>query len=137
LTADPANNSTFGTLTIRRRFTNNTAGNITRLRFRIIDITTLNSPNVSGGAQQADMRARTSADATVIVTGGGSVTVRGTTLETPPAQAAGGGSNSTLSAGIITLGAPLAPGASIDIQWLLGLQQTGRFRFFVNVEALP
>ena len=137
LTADPGNNSTFGTMIIRRRYTNNTASNITRLRFRIIDITTLNSPNVSGGAQQADVRARTSGDTTVTITGGGSVLVRGTTLETPPVQAAAGGSNSTLSAGTITLGAPLAPGATINIQWLLGVQQTGLFRFFVNVEALP
>src|SRR3989442_1845150 len=33
-TSDPANNSTFGTLSIRRRFTNNTGADVTRLRFR-------------------------------------------------------------------------------------------------------
>src|SRR4029450_9872014 len=38
-TSDPANNSTFGTLDIRRTVTNNTGGNVTRLRFRVIDIT--------------------------------------------------------------------------------------------------
>ena len=68
----------------------------------------------------------------------GMTTVRGTTLEeTPPAQANGGGFNSSLSAGVITLAAPLAPGATIDVQWLLGIQQTGAFRFYVNIEALP
>ena len=36
--AIPANNSTFGTLSIRRRFVNNTGGNVTRLRFRVIDL---------------------------------------------------------------------------------------------------
>jgi YD repeat-containing protein len=30
----------------------------------------------------------------------------------------------------------LAPSASVNVQWLLGLQQTGSFQFFVNVEAL-
>src|SRR6185436_3164440 len=35
---------TQGTLDIRRTFTNNTGGNITRLRYRIIDITTVPAP---------------------------------------------------------------------------------------------
>ncbi len=131
-TSDPANNSTFGTLSIRRRFTNNTGLPVTRLRFRVIDITTF------APAGTADVRARTSADVVVSLTGGGMTTVRGTTLEqAPPAQANGGGFNSSLSAGVITLAAPLAPGATIDVQWLLGIQQTGAFRFYVNFEALP
>src|SRR5262249_44176191 len=37
---DPPNNSTFGTLDIRRTFTNNTGNIISRLRFRIVDVTT-------------------------------------------------------------------------------------------------
>lgn len=37
----------------------------------------------------------------------------------------------------VTLGAPLADGASINVQFLLGIQKTGRFRFYINVEALP
>ena len=36
--SDPANNSTFGTLDLRYRITNNTGGNLTRLRFRIDSI---------------------------------------------------------------------------------------------------
>jgi hypothetical protein len=35
----------------------------------------------------------------------------------------------------ITLGTPLAPGASINVRFLLGIQQTGSFKFFVNMEA--
>jgi hypothetical protein len=31
----------------------------------------------------------------------------------------------------------LAPGATIYLQWRLGVQQAGTFRFFVLVEALP
>jgi hypothetical protein len=54
-TSDPANNSTFGTLSIRRRFVNNTGANVTRLRFRVLDQTTFPAP--SGFA---DLRTRTS-----------------------------------------------------------------------------
>ena len=135
-----------GTLSVRRRFVNNTGGNVTRLRFRIVDISSLAVP---GGI--ADIRALTSGDIVVSgVTDAGtclasngvattpcSVTIRGTTLETPPAQAIGGAHNSTLSAGTITLATPLAPGASINLQFLLGVQQTGSFKFFFNIEALP
>ena len=141
-TSDGANNSTFGTLDIRRRFVNNTSAPVTRLRFRIVDFTTFPAP--SG---VADMRARTSGP--VVVSGINdtgtcgvlptpcAVTVQGTTLEEPPTQPNGGGFNSTLSAGTITLAFPLAPGSSVNLRFLLGLQQTGTFRFFINVEALP
>jgi len=33
-------------------------------------------------------------------------------------------------------GGALAPGNSIDVQFLLSVQQQGSFRFLVNVEAL-
>ena len=65
------------------------------------------------------------------------VTVQGTTLEAPATGATGGGTNSTLTTGTITLGTPLANGSSINLQVLLGVQQTGLFRFLVIVEALP
>jgi len=132
LTPDPANNSTFGTLSLRRTFTNNTGAPITRLRFRVIDISAF---PVSGGI--ADVRARTSGDVVVTVTGGGMITVRGTTLDQPPTEPLAGALNSSLTAGIINTGTPLAPGASVSVQFLLGVQQTGTFKFFVNIEALP
>jgi hypothetical protein len=120
-----------GTFSIRRRFTNNTGENITRLRFRIVDVTVAPQP-----AGTADLRAISSGQVTgVTVTGGGTVDIEGTTLEEPPTQPLGGGLNSTLAAGTITAGQPLAPGASVNIQFLLGVQQTGAYRFFVNVEA--
>ena len=139
-------NATNGTLSIRRRFVNNTGAPVTRLRFRIVDISAL---SMSGGV--ADLRALSSSSvvvsaiadsATCAATGTPTtapctVTVFGTTLETPPAQPLGGALNSTLSAGTITLGTPLAPGASINLQLLLGVQQSGSFKFFFNVEALP
>jgi len=123
--------SPFGTLDIRRKFVNNTGGNVTRLRFRIIDITTFSAP-----AGFADLRPITSPDI-MVATSGGTVLVRGTTLEQPPSQPNGGGFNSSMSAGTVTLGTPLANGASINVRLLLGVQQAGSFRFIVNIEALP
>src|SRR5437016_94846 len=61
LTSNPGNNSTFGTLSVRRRFVNQTGGNVTRLRFRIVEITTFPSP----GGGQADLRPITSANVSV------------------------------------------------------------------------
>jgi hypothetical protein len=137
-TSDPPNNSTFGTLDLRRTVVNNTGGNVTRLRFRILDLTTFPAPSGI-----ADLRPRTSTAVVVTVdrppcgSGTSTVTVNGTTLEQPPSQPNGGGFNSSMSAGTITLATPLANGASVDIRFLLGIQQTGTFKFFVNVEALP
>lgn len=143
-TSDPANNSTFGTLDIRRRITNNTGFPVTRLRFRVDRVTTFPAP--SG---YSDLRPRTSAD--VVVTGVNdaatcaaigtpsttpcSVTVRGTTLEQPPSQPNGGGFNSSMSVGTVTLATPLLQGQSIAIRLLFGIQQTGTYNVAVNFEA--
>lgn len=146
-TSNPGNNSTQGTLSIRRRFINNSTSNVTRLRFRIVEMTT--APNPPG---VADLRAITSADITVTnvadqgtCTANGSptppqtqpcsVTVKGTTLEQPPTQTMGGGYNSTLS--VALPGGGLAPNASVSVQFLLGIQQGGSFRFLIIIEALP
>jgi hypothetical protein len=137
----PVTNGANGTLSVRRRFVNNTGATVTRLRFRIVDISTMAVP---GGI--ADIRALTSTNVVVNgITDNGTcsaagqstpctITVQGTTLETPPAQPLGGGDNSTFT---VNLGTPLAAGASINLQFLLGVQQTGSFKFFFNIEALP
>jgi hypothetical protein len=133
-TADAPNNSTFGTLRIRRRWTNNTGAPVTRMRFRVVDITTLGSPNVCNGCGQADLRVRTSGgESGLVLSGGGTAGTQGLTLETPPAQPEGGGLNSSLS---VTLETPLAAGDSINLNFLLGVEQTGLYRFYVNVEVL-
>ena len=134
LTPDSENQSTFGTLSIRRVITNTTVNDVTRLRFRIIDITTAPAP-----PGFADLRVRSSSPSTQSdpCQPDNLLDVAGLTLETPPSQPIGGGFNSTLAAGTISLDAPLAPSSSITVEFLLGVQQTGRFRFFVNVEALP
>ena len=60
-TSDPANNSTFGTLDIRRTFTNNTGGT-SRAAFPLIDLTTFPAPSGI-----ADLRPRTSTAVVVTV----------------------------------------------------------------------
>ena len=86
-TSDADGNAFFGTLDLRRTFTNTTGVPLTRLRFRIVDITTY--PPLGG---VADLRPRSSVDVAVTVdprpcgAGTSDVTVRGTTLEQPPAQ---------------------------------------------------
>jgi len=145
-TSDPANNSTFGTIDFRRRVVNSTGAPVTRLRYRIIDVTTFPAPSGI-----ADLRSRTSSlvvvsgindSATCLASNGVATTpctvnVQGTTLEQPPSQPNGGAFNSTWSSGTVTLGTPLANGASINIRMLFGIQQTGSFKFYLNIEALP
>ncbi len=132
-TSDPGNFSTFGTLSLRRRFTNNTGAPVTRLRFRVVDITT----RIGGvPTTTADLRVLSSPNITVTTAVGGSLNVQGLTREEPPAQSSGGGLNTSLSAGTVTLGQPLLPGGTIDVQFLVGVEQTGSYRYFVNVEAL-
>ena len=128
-------NANLGTLLIRRRFTNNGNTSISRLRFRAIDITGPGSDNTCGGALCADVRLLTSQDEEAGSPNIGVVTVRGLTLEEPPLQSNGGGFNSSVSANIITLPTPLAPGASINVTFKLGVMRTGSFRLLVNIEA--
>ena len=116
---------------------------MTRLRFRIVELTTYPSP----GGGVADLRAITSTSVSVSAIGDSgtcspaatpcTLTVEGTTLEQPPNQSEGGGYNSTLSAGTVTLGTPLANNTAINLQFTLGIQTTGTFRFYIIVEALP
>lgn len=102
----------------------------------------------SPGGGQADLRALSSVDevsvgpvndaTTCTAAGAGAppciIAVKGTTLEQPPNQTNGGGINSTL---LVTLGSPLANGASLPVNFQLGIMQTGTFRFYIIVEALP
>jgi hypothetical protein len=120
-----------GTLSLRRRFTNNTNATITRLRFRAVNITTLGTP--ISVANQADVRFVTSDDF-FVTTSRGDLTVRGTVLEQPPAQPIGGGLNS--SATVALPNGALAAGASIDVQFLLSVVKSGNYRFFINIEAV-
>lgn len=151
-TPGSSQNSTFGTLSFRRRITNNIGQSITRLRFRVVDITTL--PSIGSGCNvepapsgcAADFRTLNSGNSTVSVNdpalcGAGAtpcnVTAIGTSLEGPPIQNFGGGFNSSWSADTITAATPLTNGSSINLQFVVGLQQTGADRLYVVVEAFP
>jgi hypothetical protein len=117
-------NCTTGTLTIRRTFVNNTGGMVARLRFRVIDITT--APWPGGGT--ADVRLLSSPPVTVNGKNVAQMDVEA------PTQPGGGGYNTTV---VATLpGGGVAPGNSVNVQFVLGVQQTGSFRFFVIIEPL-
>ncbi|WP_313913187.1 hypothetical protein [Tahibacter sp.] len=134
-TSTPALNSTFGQLNIRRTITNNTTVPLTRLRYRVDDISTFPAPT-----GVADLRPITSPNLSVTVdrppggSGTSSTTVFGATLEQPPSQPNGGGFNSSFN---IPLAADLAPGASIDVNFRFGLQQTGEYKVDLVPEGLP
>jgi hypothetical protein len=131
-TQDPANNAQFGKLSIRRTVTNNTGSPVFYLAFRIVEITTYPPPN----AGTADLRALDSDDIQVTINET-PVDVRGTYVEQPPDQPLGGGMNSSMAVGFVNFEAPLAAGDSVNVQVLLGIQQTGTFRFYIITEALP
>ena len=133
LTAEP--NGDFGTMFIRRTITNNTGLPISRLRFRVINITSFGTPGCAAPTC-ADLRALTSSDEPSVTTSQGPVAVLGVRLEEPPEQPAGGANNSSLSADVITIVTPILPGESRNIVFKLGVMRTGSFRFFVNIEAL-
>jgi hypothetical protein len=132
-------NGPAGTITIRRTFTNNTGAPLTRLRFRIIDLSNLNS----SPAGPADLRLLSTTLATVAIVGpnascpANSCTVQGTTVETPPTQASGGGLDSSVAAGTVTAGTPLANGATLNLSFAFGVVTPGNFRFGLAAEGLP
>ncbi|HYO99254.1 MAG TPA: carboxypeptidase regulatory-like domain-containing protein, partial [Pyrinomonadaceae bacterium] len=129
-TANGANptNAAFGTLLIRRRFTNTTQQSVSRLRFRVVDLTTLGN----AAAGEADLRVLDSTGGTLTLVNGSTSTLTPLTLDTTPAQPGGGGLNSTLN-----LATPIISGAFVDIEFKLGVMTNGAYRFFIVVEALP
>src|SRR5207237_8745244 len=114
---------------IRRKFSNNPGVPIPRLRFRIVDVTTLNNP--THGA--ADLRALSSVAATVTRTDNTSVPLSALTLEEPPTQGVGGGLNSSLAVGTITLAAQLKQGMVVDVVFKLGVLVYGTYSYFMIV----
>ena len=110
-----------------------TGATITRLRFRAVDFTTVGTPNVVGGVQQAVLSLTNSTDFS-ITTSLGDLTVKGTTLEEPPTQTAGGGYNSSVVVELPTEGIP--DGGFVDTQFTFNVMRAGRYRIFVNVEPV-
>lgn len=147
---DTGANRSNGTLIIRRRFTNNSGQRITRIRFRVVDITTF--PAAPG---TADLRLLDSSDQRVPTAASATASVRGTIIEQLPMQQPnGGGLNSTLTLinptlstvstlnpeGLASTVAGICPAGStcaVDVQFMLGVEQTGSFRLLVSLEGLP
>jgi hypothetical protein len=136
-------NRSYGTMIIRRRFTNSSGQAVTRIRFRVVDITTNPAP-----AGFADLRVLDSSDQRVPTAASATASVRGTIIEQLPMQQPnGGGLNSTLTlvnaqfpAGLeSTVAGICAPGStcSVDVQFMLGVEKEGAFRFIVSLEGLP
>jgi hypothetical protein len=75
------------------------------------------------------------ADFNVTLTDGTTnVPVKGTQVEASPAHSNGGGVNSTVVT--ITPATPLVANQTINVEFTLGVERNGEFRFFVNVEAV-
>ncbi|HXQ35257.1 MAG TPA: hypothetical protein VN843_14670, partial [Anaerolineales bacterium] len=60
-----------------------------------------------------------------------SITIRGTTVDEPPSQPNGGGFNSSFSIPGDVIG--FGP---VNVRFVLGVQQPGSFKFYVNTEAV-
>jgi uncharacterized repeat protein (TIGR01451 family) len=129
-----------GTLSIRRSLTNNTTNTFYYVGFRVIDVTTLNSPNTL--ADQAQLRLVSSSETSAVVPSrGGPVTIYGTILEydelcacLQPQQPIGGGLNSSVFTYFNDENS-IAPGETFDVQWVLNVVKSGSYRFYVYVEA--
>src|SRR5207247_7551414 len=94
---------------------------------------------LTGGAVpagQADLRVLNSAQEIVTLTDTTMVTSQALGVQTPAAQANGGGLNSSLGETTITTTAPLANGANTIVTFTLGVQQYGAFRFAIVAEGL-
>jgi hypothetical protein len=120
-----------GTVSVRRKITNGSATKMTRVRLRVVDISTLGNR----AAGDADLRVVSSSDTTATLSNGSTVTVKGTTLDQPPSQPNGGGLNSSLS--VVLPSGGLNPGASINVQFLLNVAQPGTYRFEIDVPETP
>ena len=131
-----------GTLSLRRSFTDNsTFDGFSYISFRVIEISTLNSPNTLGNPQ-ADLRLISSSETSAEVPSrGGTIPIFGTVLEyddlcpcSEPQQPNGGGLNSTV---YVDPGESEGFPSTFDAQFLFNVNKSGFYRFFVYTEAIP
>ena len=132
-----------GTLSIRRSVTNNTNDTFEYMAFRVIEITTLNSPQTMT-PPQAELRLISSPETSAEVPSRSPsvIPIYGTVLEydasclcAEPQQPNGGGLNSTVY--LDNSEGSVAPDQRVDVQFLLNVVKAGTYRFFVYVEAIP
>ena len=132
--ATPVTNGANGTKKFRRKYTNTSGLPFIAMRFRIVEITTRTGGAVPAGT--ADLRVLNSPVQTITLTDSSTVTSQALTLQTPAAQALGGGLNSSLGEGIITTTAPLANGASTYVEFNFGVDTDGDYLVTVLAEGL-
>ncbi len=133
-----------GRLSFRRTITNNTGGAVSKLRFRIVGATA-GSSTASG---VSDLRAISSGGVRYYDANNGNAITRAayglaidaptTPTETPLTSASsgnGGGLNASWTAPLP--GGTLANGASVNVEFLFGIQAEGSFRVVVDTELLP
>lgn len=124
-------NGDLGTLSLRRRFTNNTGQALNRLRFRVADVQTFRGRLIYG--TQAELRLL---DAQL--TGLSGTGLKAATVEATPSHPLGGGVNTSLVVGgSLILTQPLQNGQSVDVEFLLGVMKGGSYQFILVVEAAP
>ena len=111
--------------------TNNTGAPITKLRIRVANVTTLNSPGYVLGGSQADFRLVASTDVGISVPG--AVTALGLTPESPTTPGLDGGYHASAFATLP--GGTLADGASVYVNVALRYAQAGAYVYFVSGEA--
>jgi hypothetical protein len=138
----PVPNGLLGTLSFRRSIVNTTGRPVSRLRFRVENLTTFPPPTAPG---TSDLRLLSSPIVNVsssdpAVCGASptpcTVQARGLTLEEPPSQPFGGGFNSSVLAGFITFADPMPVNGRINVNFLFGVEQTGSFEVDVFAEAI-
>lgn len=129
-------------LTFRSTYTNNTGSTVTKLRFRIVNMTTLNSPNTTAACQvsgypQADLRfADSPFEPAVVISpggGGGTMPSEAVTIDLSGAGFSGG----MYSSGTATAVVSLPDTQSVNISLRAAVYSGGCYNFFVNVEAIP
>jgi hypothetical protein len=118
-------------LSLRRTFTNNTGAPVTRLRFRLTDLST----GGNRAENEAELRLMSSPDISVTLGDGSVVAVKGTTFEATFVGGVEGGVNSTASVESVSPSHPLAPGASISVQFLFNVRIDGQYRFAFEAQA--
>jgi len=137
VTPGPALTSPLGTLDLRVKWLNRSSVPVTRLRFRVVDLTIWPVPFGT-----ADLRVLSADPRTVTVdnypcgTPDGGDLLAATTLD-QPAQSNGGGLNSGLSVNAVTPAMPFDSGGHLSVRLRLGVAQEGFARFCVIPETTP
>jgi hypothetical protein len=117
------------TLYVRRTVKNISGAPLTALGFRVTAITTARSDPVAG---QAVLRLDSSDNTTV---SGNTITPVSLQRTTQTPLPDGGGLNAIVTVPSVTPAAPLAAGASINVEFALRIYQPGAFQVIFNTEA--